>query len=171
MRLAFSGASAARTLRRGWPGTGSLTIGLYVVMYLAIVFLLNLPLAFYLGFVRLHAYGLSNQTFAKWLGDALIRLAVAMAVGVAFTWVPYLLPGPCPGGGWLCTAVLSGPVPVRDALVQADLDRSALPHTFGPMKNKTLGDRSWPWPSGRGSREAEVFEVEKASTPRPSTLT
>ena len=52
------------------------TVGLYVVFYLALVFLIDLPLAYYLGFVRQHAYGLSNQTLAGWWTDALMRRAV-----------------------------------------------------------------------------------------------
>ena len=37
---------------------------------------LDFPLAYYAGYVRQHAYGLSNQTFAKWLADSLKELAV-----------------------------------------------------------------------------------------------
>ena len=40
-------------------------------------FLLHFPLVYYAGYVRQHAYGLSNQTFQKWLGDSLKGLAVA----------------------------------------------------------------------------------------------
>ena len=76
--LAFSGVSArlrnlAARLGRSW----FLTIGLYVVMYLAVVFVIDLPLSFYEGFVRLHAYGLSNQTLEQVdqrLGDRAWRL-------------------------------------------------------------------------------------------------
>ena len=34
-------------------------------------FVVNLPLSYYTGYVRPHAYDLSNQAFGKWLGDAL----------------------------------------------------------------------------------------------------
>ena len=43
----------------------------YFVFYSLLQYLLEFPLAFYAGYVRQHAYGLSNQTFAKWLGDSL----------------------------------------------------------------------------------------------------
>ncbi len=42
---------------------------LYGVIYVAIVTLATLPLSIYEGFVREHAYGLSNQSFLQWLGD------------------------------------------------------------------------------------------------------
>ncbi len=70
--FAFSGASArlrdlAKRLGRNW----FFTIGLYMLMFLPIIFIVDLPLSYYQGFVRQHAYGLSNQTLAKWLEDAL----------------------------------------------------------------------------------------------------
>ena len=43
--------NAAHRLGRTWP----LTIGLYVLFYLAIVFVVDLPLNYYAGFVRQHA--------------------------------------------------------------------------------------------------------------------
>jgi STE24 endopeptidase len=36
-----------------------------------ITFVVGLPLSYYTGFARPHAYGLSNQTFGKWFGDEL----------------------------------------------------------------------------------------------------
>ena len=99
--IAFSGLSArlrdlARRLGRWWFPT----VGLYVVFYLALVFVIDLPLAYYLGFVRQHAYGLSNQTLAKWSTDAFMRLGVEMAVGFALTWVPiFSSPAARAGGG------------------------------------------------------------------------
>ncbi len=75
--IVFSGFSAvlrnlARRLGRWWFPT----VGLYVVLYLAIVFLIDLPLSYYEGFVRQHAYGLSNQSLAKWLTDSLLSVGV-----------------------------------------------------------------------------------------------
>ena len=71
--LAFSGFSARlRNLAARLGRTWFLTIGLYVVMYLAIVFLIDLPLSYYEGYVRLHAYALSNQTLVKWFQDSFI---------------------------------------------------------------------------------------------------
>src|SRR5262249_13182537 len=65
--LAFSGLSARmRALARRLGGNWFLTVGIYVILYLAVVFAITLPLSFYQGFIRLHAYGLSNQTLGKW---------------------------------------------------------------------------------------------------------
>src|SRR5439155_2752769 len=63
----FSGFSArirswAQRLGRKW----FFVIGLYVVIFSAINFVIDIPMTYYEGFVREHAYGLSNQTIGKW---------------------------------------------------------------------------------------------------------
>jgi STE24 endopeptidase len=46
-----------------------LQVPIYVAQYVVATTLAGLPLAIYEGFVREHAYGLSNQTFLQWSGD------------------------------------------------------------------------------------------------------
>ena len=59
-----------------------LQVPIYVVQYVVVTTLAGLPLAIYEGFVREHAYGLSNQTFLQWTGDFGIQFGVSI---VAFT--------------------------------------------------------------------------------------
>ena len=55
---------AARvTRRRFWQAP------IYIVQYIVITTLVTLPLTIYEGFLREHAYGLSNQTILQWAGD------------------------------------------------------------------------------------------------------
>jgi len=64
--ILFSGASARiRDVAKGRGRSWFLTIGLYVVMYLALNEILLFPLSAYLGFVRPHAYGLSVEPVSK----------------------------------------------------------------------------------------------------------
>src|SRR5262247_1119662 len=53
----------------------------YIAIFLIINFAIDLPLSYYQGFVREHAYGLSNQTFGKWFGDEIIGLLIVIVVG------------------------------------------------------------------------------------------
>ena len=136
--LAFSGFSArlrnlARRLGKFW----FLTIGLYIILFLAIVFLIDLPLSYYQGFVRQHAYGLSNQTLSKWLRDSLIGLVIQAAACVAFLWVPYLLLAKSPRRWWIYTAILLVPFLFLTMLVKP-IWIDPLFNEFGPMKNKEL---------------------------------
>src|SRR5271154_4101254 len=59
---------------------------LYLLLILAAVYALNWPLSFYLGYIRTHAYGLSNQTFSRWFGDSLKEELVLYGAGVLFLW-------------------------------------------------------------------------------------
>jgi len=66
---------AERVTRRRFPQAM-----LYTLPYVLIGALLSLPWTIYTGFVRERHYGLMNQSFAGWLGDALINLAIAMVL-------------------------------------------------------------------------------------------
>ncbi|MFI5458297.1 MAG: M48 family metallopeptidase [Isosphaerales bacterium] len=160
--LAFSGASArlrslARRLGRVW----FFTIGFYVVIYLAIMFVLDLPLSYYQGYVRLHAYGLSNQTLGRWFRNAFIGLGVDMAVGFALAWVPYLLLARSPRRWWLYTAILSVPFLFGTMLVMP-IWYDPLFNQFGPMKNKELERSILSLADRAGIEGSRVFEVDKS---------
>jgi Zn-dependent protease with chaperone function len=160
--LAFSGFSArlrdlARRLGRWWFPT----VGLYVVLFLAILFVIDLPLAYYQGFVRQHAYGLSNQTRLKWLTDSLLSLGVEMVGGFAFAWVPYLLLARAPRWWWLCTAILSVPFLFFTVFVKP-IWIDPLFNAFGPMHDKALEKSILDLASRAGIEGSRVFEVDKS---------
>ena len=75
----FTGLSARlrdigfRIGRKRW-----LAVAIYGALFSVVMELLTLPLDIYQAFFREHAYGLSNQSFGGWAGDALIGLAVNM---------------------------------------------------------------------------------------------
>lgn len=54
----------------------SLQVMLYGAVYVLGTALLTLPVAFYEGFLREHAYGFSTQTLPAWLGDFAIQIMV-----------------------------------------------------------------------------------------------
>jgi STE24 endopeptidase len=58
----------------------------YALAYVPLTAVLGLPLAFYAGFYREHQYGLSNLSFAGWLGETGMGVGVNMVVaGIAIT--------------------------------------------------------------------------------------
>ena len=181
--LAFSGVSArvrnlaarlaefTERIRIPWgrreAGTGPtraswfLTVGIYVVLYLAIVFAIDLPLHYYEGFVRLHAYGLSNQTLGKWLHDVVTRLGVSMVVGLALAWVPFALMAWSPKRWWLCLGLLSVPFLFATMLVEP-VWIDPLFNRFGPMKDRDLERQILELAARAGIDGSHVFEVEKS---------
>jgi len=54
---------------------------LYAVQYFVAVAILSFPLSLYEGFIREHKYGLSNHTFASWLGDEAKGLLLTLLFG------------------------------------------------------------------------------------------
>ena len=160
--IAFSGLSArlrnlAQRIGRWW----FFTVGLYVILYLGLVFLIDLPLDYFEGFVRQHAYGLSNQTFAKWLGDAFLELGVGMAAGFAFAWIPYLLLARAPRRWWLYTAALSVPFLFMTVMIKP-IWIDPLFNDFGPMKNKAIERSILDLAQRAGIENSRVFEVDKS---------
>jgi STE24 endopeptidase len=54
---------------------------IYGALFALVWSVLFLPWTIYTGYVREHAYGLSNQTFGAWFGEAMIDLALTMGIG------------------------------------------------------------------------------------------
>jgi len=155
----FSGriqAWAERRTRR-WI----LVVVLYFVAFSAITFVLGLPMAYYEGFVRQHAYGLSNQTLTKWANDQIRSLAVGVVIGALFLWVPYLLLRKSPRRWWLYTGLLMVPFLVFVVLVQP-VWIDPLFNRFGPMKNKDLETKILALADRAGIDDGRVFEVAKS---------
>src|SRR5882724_3211823 len=83
--LSFSGASAraARAIERR-VGPGPRCTIAFLGCLLAFLSLVSLPLDFYSGFVREHAYGFSTQTVGGWLADRVRDFAISLAIASIF---------------------------------------------------------------------------------------
>lgn len=107
----FSGLSAGI---RNWAQNRSraafIVFILYFIVYYSINSLLSLPLDYYSSFVLKHAYGLSNQSFAKWIGDFLKSFAIVIAAGSVLICIPYTLIRRSPGYWWLYFSLLLIPI-------------------------------------------------------------
>lgn len=58
---------------------------IYALLWIVVMFVLDLPFSIYENFFREHQYGLSNQTFAAWFGESL------KALGLELLFLPPLL--------------------------------------------------------------------------------
>jgi Zn-dependent protease with chaperone function len=160
--LLFAGVSArirdwSRRRGRKW----FFEIGLYFIAFTVILFLVDLPLSYYQGFVRQHAYGLSNQTFGKWARDEVTGLMVSIVAGVLFIWVPFLMLSKSPRRWWLYTGILAIPFIVLVSLVQP-IWIDPLFNKFGPMKDKALEADILNLADRAGIEGSRVFEVAKS---------
>lgn len=161
--ILFSGFSARlRDWSRAVGRNGFFTIAVYVSAYLVLVYLIDLPLNSYQGYVRPHAYGLSNQSIGQWFGDSLKALAVTIVIGVSVLWVPYLLLRRSPRRWWLWTGLAAVPFLVLMLLVQPVLI-APLFDDFGPMQDKALEGQILALAERAGIDGGRVFEVTKSA--------
>ncbi len=160
--LLFTGASArlrhlAQRLGRRWI----LMVALYALLFTLITALLTLPLAYYEGYLRQHAYGLSNQSFGRWLGEWLKGVAVG-GVGLSLVlWIPYLLLRRSPKRWWLYAGLASIPIATL-VLVITPIWVDPLFNDFGPMKDKALEAQILSLARRAGIEGSRVYEVDKS---------
>jgi STE24 endopeptidase len=158
----FTGLSArirdwATRIGRKW----FLVVGVYFAIFLVLNFVVGLPLAYYEEYVRQHAYGLSNQTFGKWLGDSLKGLAVGLVVGFLLLWIPFLVLKKSPKRWWLYVGLLSIPFTIL-ALLVSPVWVEPLFNDFGPMKDKALEAKILSLAERAGIEGGRVYEVNKS---------
>ncbi|MCC6489518.1 MAG: M48 family metallopeptidase [Candidatus Hydrogenedentes bacterium] len=160
--LVFSGLSArmrnlAVRIGRKW----FFVVVVYWVLFVLVDFLMDLPLSFYAGYLRQHAYGLSNQTLAKWTTDALLGIAVMCAFGAAFLWVPFLLVKRSPTRWWLYTGLLIYPF-MFFMLFVVPIWVDPLFNDFQQMQDKALEAKILDLAESAGIEGGRVFEVNKS---------
>jgi Zn-dependent protease with chaperone function len=158
----FTGLSArvrdvSRRIGRKW----FFTVAIYGVLLTLLSWLAELPLAWYSGFVRQHAYGLSNQTPGKWFGDSVKGLILSMAVAALLLWIPYLLLRKSPRRWWLWTGLGAIPLLVFFIFI-SPLWIDPLFNKFGPMRNPQLETRILALADRAGIEGGRVYEVEKS---------
>jgi STE24 endopeptidase len=160
--ILFSGLSArirdfARRIGRKWY----FTLAIYGAVITVLIFLVDLPLAYYAGFVREHAYGLSNQTFGKWMGDQIKNLVIGIVGFALVMWVPYLLLRKSPRRWWLWTALAGIPLILITVWLQP-LVIEPMFNRFGPMHDRALEHQILALAERAGIEGGRVYEVNKS---------
>jgi Zn-dependent protease with chaperone function len=161
--ILFSGLSARLRDVAAAVGRGHFypTLVVYLALLSLLLFVVQLPLSYYVGFAREHAYGLSAQRLGKWAGDELKGVAIGLAVGALVIWIPYLLLRHSPSRWWLWTGALTLPFFTLVLLV-TPVFIAPLFNKFGPMKDRALEAEVLATAARAGVEGARVFEVEKS---------
>jgi STE24 endopeptidase len=161
--LLFTGLSAWLRTVAGQLAGGRFypTLAIYFVLLSVLLFVVELPLAYTIGFAREHAYGLSTQHLSKWAGDQAKGLGVGVVIGLLVLWVPYLLLAKSPQRWWLWTSALALPFYTL-TLIVTPLWIAPLFNKFGPMKDKLLEAEVLAVARRAGVEGARVFEVNKS---------
>ncbi len=158
----FSGFSAGiRNWARARSSNMIIIPALFFVVYTLINYTLNFPLNFYSGYIRLHGYGLSNQTLGKWLGDSLKSLAIYTVSGAAFIWVPYLLIKRFPRSWWLYMGMLSFPVLTFITFI-TPVFIDPLYNKYETVQNRELDAKIHSLLARTTIGDCDVFQVDKS---------
>jgi STE24 endopeptidase len=99
--LATGVSSRMRDVAERWTGVRVLQNVFYWAQFLAVVTLLTLPWNIYEGFLREHAYSLSNLSFAAWMAEQGKGFLVLLVMGVLIVAVPYAFARRLPRNWWV----------------------------------------------------------------------
>jgi STE24 endopeptidase len=128
---------AARRTRRAW-----LRPMLYALPYILATTLILLPWSIYTGFMREHAYGMSNQSFAAWSTEQAIGLVVSLVAGALVLGAIYAVIRRSPKRWWLWGTGVAAAFLAFGALISpvfiAPLFNTYTPMAEGPLKQEIL---------------------------------
>jgi STE24 endopeptidase len=169
--LMFTGLSAkmrnwANKRGRTWP----LSIGVYLILFSLFMLIVNLPLSYFAGYVRPHAFGLSNQSVSRWFGNVLKSLVVPSAqfppfqvpglfFGFLFVLLLYSLLRKSPQRWWLYAGMALMPLIFFGALIKP-VWMDPLSHQYGPLKDKAIESSILQLARHAGIDGGRVFEVD-----------
>jgi Zn-dependent protease with chaperone function len=159
----LTGASArwSRVARRA----GVLHRPLYVAGFFLGTWAMELPQAYYLGYVRAHGYGLTTQSTAGWFADESKVFGFQLLLFVPVTLVVYLLIRTLPRVWWLAAAALCVPGVLALAFLKPVWIDPAFNH-FGPMQDKALEARILALARRAGIDAGRVYEVNMSAKTR-----
>lgn len=159
--LVFTPASAfVRNLAvRLVPAHPAVAVALYITLLSVAFEMLTLPLGFYAGFVREHAFGLSTQTAGAWLLDRLKSAALSLALAVPLGSVLALLWRRYPGR-WVFPAWLLGGLAVILLVALAPVVIDPLFNTIRPLQDSALRQRVLALADRAGITVEQVYEAD-----------
>jgi Zn-dependent protease with chaperone function len=165
--LLFMGLSARvrNTAERLARGRRFATTALYAAAYVLIQALVFLPLSWYAGYVRQHAYGLSTETAAAWAGDWAKAVAITVVFSALLLWIPYWLLRISPRRWWLWSGLLTAPLTVL-VMIVLPVYIAPLFDEYGRMRDPALEQRIERLAARAGIPDSRIYEVRKSEETR-----
>jgi STE24 endopeptidase len=148
----------SQTVGRNW----FFTLLIYLALFTCVTTLVQLPLDYYAGYVRQHAYDLSTQTLSRFFSQWGKSIGVGFVITACFLWIFYLLLKKSPKRWWLYGTFIGVAIGCIGSIVQP-LWIDPLFHKFGPMQNKQLESQILNLAQRAHIQGASVFEVDMSS--------
>jgi Zn-dependent protease with chaperone function len=134
---------------------------LYGIIFFGLIFLINLPLDFYSSFYLKHKYGLSDQTFLRWLELNLKGFLVNDCLIALLLWIPYYFIYSNPKGWWLNLGLLAIPVIIFMVFISPFLIDPIF-NKYTSIENEQLGQAIDSLLERAGIEDAQIFMVDKS---------
>ena len=134
---------------------------LYGIVFFGLIFLINLPLDFYSSFYLKHKYGLSDQTFLRWLELNLKGFLVNDCLIALLLWIPYYFIYSNPKGWWLNLGLLAIPVIIFMVFISPFLIDPIF-NKYTSIENEQLGQAIDSLLERAGIEDAQIFMVDKS---------
>lgn len=134
---------------------------LYVVPFFLITFALQFPMSVYEGFFREHQYGLSTQTFAAWLRDQFVGLAVSVILGAISIMILFAIVRRLGKNWWVWGAGASVALLVAVVLI-APVYIAPLFNTYTPLKDAKMKESILSLARASGIPATDVYEVDES---------
>jgi len=134
-------------------------IACYAISYLLFVYVLSFPLNLYENFFREHQYGLATQSFAPWIREQLLGLALTLAGGTLLVVVLYAVFRRAPRTWWIwgtiVITIFSGIL-----LLIAPVYVEPLFNTYKPLTDPKIRDPILAMARANEIPVKQVFEVD-----------
>ncbi|MFC1475560.1 M48 family metalloprotease [Candidatus Zixiibacteriota bacterium] len=134
-------------------------LAVYLLFFLLLITILDLPLSFYSGYLLEHEYELSNQTVGGWLWDLAKSFFISWIFAIIFVGLLYLLIRKFPRGWWAWYGIGSIPV-VAFLMIIVPIVIMPMFYTITPMEESPLKSRILNLAAGGGIENPEIFVMD-----------
>lgn len=134
---------------------------LYGLAFFVILFFLNLPLKYYSSFYLPHKYGISNQTFLRWIELNIKGLLVNNLIFSLFLWIPYYIAFKSPKTWWLQIGLLIIPIIVFMVFI-TPMIIDPIFNKYTSIENEDLEYKISLLLDKAGISDAKVYKVDKS---------
>jgi len=157
--LEFRWSARMRNLAQRITRYRPLETAIYWVQFIVVASILTFPVTVYEGYFRERKYGLLNQTFAGWLRDQLVMLAVAVLLGAILVVPLFGLVRRLGKGWWVWGAIVMIGFTAFVSLI-APVYISPLFNTYRSLKDTRIKDPILAMARANGIPASDVYEFD-----------
>ncbi len=134
---------------------------IYGIIYVSMIFLINLPINYYASFYLGHKYGLSNQTIFRWMELNIKGFLVNNIVMVLFLWLPYYIMIKSPRTWWLQLGILMIPIMIIMVFI-SPLVIDPIFNRYTSIEDEKLGQEISKLLEKAEISDASIYRVDKS---------